>query len=242
MQVAITNETDFNEPLPVPTPNQWRWDNPNQHPDSSAFGHWKDSTVGNRSRIYIIDLGPTAAPMRFAKIQLLEVTDSSYIFRFGELNAREAPTLLLKKDKKCNYTYLNAQVLQTVPFEPANTTWDILFTRYRYVYYNMTPITPYQVNGVLANTAMVSIAVPKDIPFENMNATLANSQQYQTTADVIGFDWKYFDLNGSGKYMVNSKKTFLIKDKSGIIYKLRFIDFYDDQGRKGVPKFIYQRL
>lgn len=242
IQVALTDETDFSRLPQMPDKSQWRWDNPNQHPDSSAIGCWKDTAFGHRKRIFIIDLGPTAAPMRFAKLQLLSVNDSAYTFRFGDVSAKDAPITTLKKDKNCNYTYFNAQIADIVAYEPIATDWDIQFTRYRYVYYNMNPITPYQVNGVLSNTTVTQVAETTNIKFEDIDASLATSLTYSNAADVIGFDWKYYDLNGSGKYTVNSKKTFLIKHSSGTIYKLKFIDFYDDQGRKGVPKFVYQRL
>lgn len=51
--------------------------------------------------------------------------------------------------------------------------------------------------------------------------------------DEIGYDWKYYDLSGSGKYIIYQKKVFVIRDQQGYLYKLRFIDFYDNNGQKG---------
>jgi hypothetical protein len=37
-------------------------------------------------------------------------------------------------------------------------------------------------------------------------------------------------------------KIFVVKTADGYFYKIRFLDFYDENGAKGVPKMAYQRL
>ena len=36
--------------------------------------------------------------------------------------------------------------------------------------------------------------------------------------------------------------NYVIRDRDGFFYKLRFIDFNNDMGEKGYPKFEYVRL
>lgn len=43
-------------------------------------------------------------------------------------------------------------------------------------------------------------------------------------------------------YVVNSEITFLVIDYAGFYYKLRFVDYYNNEGEKGFPAFEFQRL
>ena len=43
-------------------------------------------------------------------------------------------------------------------------------------------------------------------------------------------------------YSVNPKMNYILKVADGFYYKLHFLDFYNDQGIKGYPKFEFQKL
>jgi hypothetical protein len=62
--------------------------------------------------------------------------------------------------------------------------------------------------------------------------------------DAIGYNWKTFGGfgNATGDYQIFSNFNYIIKDSKSMLYKMRFISFYDDQGRKGSPKFEFRRL
>ena len=51
---------------------------------------------------------------------------------------------------------------------------------------------------------------------------------------MIGYDWKSYN---SGTYEVDINKNYIIKTTEDLYYKIHFIDFYNDQGEKGTPKF-----
>lgn len=239
VQVHTTTDTDFSKNQTAP--DEWNWDNPNGSLDSTAFGNCFNSNRTSKQLIYIVDIGKQYSP-RYYKLQLLTVTDSTYRFKLGELNDAVGNTFAIRKDHQKNYTYFNLDLKEVVDYEPNSTEWDLVFTRYRYVYYNMTPITPYQVNGALINTKQVTVAQTTTIPFEELDIIKAQQLMLTKKQDEIGYDWKYFDLNGSGKYLVNMNKIFVVKTADGYYYKIRFLDFYDDKGAKGVPKMAYQRL
>ncbi len=105
----------------------------------------------------------------------------------------------------------------------------------------MNPVTPYQVTGVLLNPNNVTAYKETVVKFEDITYDHVASKTFSNAENFIGYDWKTYDFNTSG-YVVNSKITFVIKNTQGIYYKLRFIDFYDDFGVKGTPKFELQRL
>ena len=60
-------------------------------------------------------------------------------------------------------------------------------------------------------------------------------------SDVIGYDWKYYDFD-DGVYTIEPDHNYVIRDRDGFIYKLRYIDFYSDLGEKGYPTFEFVRL
>lgn len=242
VQIHQTGDTSFTHTIDVKEISDWLWDNPNGKIDSTAFAGWYDSTTTETNNfVYVIDLG-SKATVRYKKLKILSVTAASFLIKYTDMDGSHEQTVEIVKNASVNYTYFNLTTNQTVAFEPEGFAWDLLFTRYRYIYYDMEPITPYYVNGALINTKFVEVKETKDMAFETIDLAKANQILLTKNADEIGHDWKRFDLNGTGKYVVDSKKVFIIKDKDGYLYKLKFIDFYDETGAKGVPKFAYQRL
>jgi len=241
VQVYHTNETDFTKTYTATNSSPWVWDNPNGNPDSTAIGNWLDSATNQSSgKVYVIDLGKTENP-RYKKVRFDSVTTDKYFITCANLDNTLMYNLEVSKDTRKNFTSVNLSLKQVVDFEPLNTSWGLVFIRYRHVYYDMDPITPYLVNGTIINTKFVTVNESDDLTFESIDVNQAKQLLLGTKADEIGFDWKTYNLD-AGKYTVNQKKIFILKDKDGFYYKLRFIDFYNDKGAKGYPKFVYQRL
>lgn len=242
VQVYNTHDTDFAKTtFSTIETAPWQWDNPNGMIDSTAFGVWCDASGVSKKETYVIDLGSQANP-RYKKMQLLKADAAAYTFRFADINNNNTVSATVGKDSSRNFSYYNFDRNATVDFEPLKQEWDLFFTKYRHVYYDMDPITPYSVTGVLTNTRFVTITETQTLTFDNITYETASKLMLTRKADEIGFDWKFFDLNGTGKYTVSQTKVYIIKANSGAYYKLKFIGFYNDKGIKGSPKFIYQRL
>ena len=64
---------------------------------------------------------------------------------------------------------------------------------------------------------------------------------FNNNNDMVGYIWKEYDLN-AGEYTVFSNINYIIQDKNDKYYKLHFIDFYNNLGEKGYPKFEIQEL
>lgn len=242
VQVYNTKDTAFSKTtFTPPDVKLWVWDNPNGDKDSTAFVGWCDNAGKSLLHTYIIDLGSNASP-RFLKLQLLDADNNTYTLKFAEFNNTGLTQTKITGDASRNYVYFNLSMNMVVDFEPKNTEWDLLFTKYRHVYYDMDPITPYTVNGALINTRFVEVIEINNLKFEEITYEKVTTIKLSNKADAIGYNWKYYDLNGTGKYSVYDKKVYLLKDNEGAYYKLKFIGFYNDLGVKGSPKFIYQRL
>ena len=129
-----------------------------------------------------------------------------------------------------------------VDVAPLPFDWSLLFTKYTTMLVtNEGENYPYIVNGVLLNPSGVTAAL--DTIHDFMEMELADTLDLELTsrADVIGYEWKYYDFD-AGVYTIVPEMHYVIRDRDGFYYKLRFIDFYNDTGVKGYPRFEYVRL
>ena len=60
----------------------------------------------------------------------------------------------------------------------------------------------------------------------------ANASFTYSDINVIGYDWKIYDFD-TGFYTIDPSATYILSDTEGYFYKLRFIDFYNENGEKG---------
>jgi hypothetical protein len=101
---------------------------------------------------------------------------------------------------------------------------------------------PYLVTGTLINRSGVAVGRDTVHPFSSITKDLIPSiPEYSTSLDAIGYDWKYYNFS-SGAYTVLTNLSYIVRSKSGVWYKLRFIGFYDKNGSKGYPAIEFQAL
>lgn len=248
IQIANTNSKDWDS-IQAYTNAKWLWDDPSGNLTKSAFGCWLDTTrkyiqypLGKTQNIvYIIDRGTTEIE-RYKKFRILYVDYTVYMIEFSNLDGSMRTEMLVPKNPFKNYMYISLSGQGNLfDIEPEKDNWDIQFTRYRHIYYDMDPVTPYQVTGVLLNPHLVKVSRDSIIGFDNITIQNARILEYHTEKDFIGFNWKHYDFN-TARYEVRQNLTYVIQDTKGVYYKLRFTDFYDNQGIKGAPKFELKRL
>jgi hypothetical protein len=241
VQCYNTNDTDFYKTTYATTKVAWQWDNPNGMADSTAVGDWLDTTHGvSANRVYIFDLGKSISP-RYRKVKFLGVSGTGYTIKVANIDNSGAYETVVAKDATKNLVHFNLVSGQVVAYEPPSTEWDLLFTRYRHIYFDLSPPEPYILNGVMINMKHISVAEVNTMKFEDINAEKAAGITFTKKQDEIGFDWKTY-LFETGKYVIGQNKVYVLKTSEGVFYKFRFVDFYSDQGVKGYPKFIFQRL
>lgn len=235
----------------------WTVDAEQLDPDSTAFGSWwtTPSVAANgESEVMIIDRGRIdhTGSDRFRKVQVIESDDVHYRLRFSHLDNTGLHEIDIPKDPAYSLMYFsfnnNGQLVQQAP--PKNE-WEFVFTKYTHVYFDQ-PVTSvfryYPVTGGLTNVwngVTGSVAkkdsTPNYIPFTDFNAANAMQMPFSNRADIIGFDWKRYDFAAS-QFMIVPDLYFVLQDNKGFYYKIRMIDFYDQQGNKGHVTFEYQRL
>jgi hypothetical protein len=219
--------------------NAWKYDSPSGLTGKSGLGIL--SNQNHVGEVLIVDGGENI----YFKLQILEVTATQYKIKAGPLEATTGSEYTLTKDDNYNFIYFSFNNGIVTP-EPPKKDWDILFTRYRTVYYKYNPDGsdfPYPVNGVLTNPYKTQSAGDSTKSYEFYPFSLENANAFtlRSDRDVIGYNWKSVNIN-TGQYTVKPKSIYLVKDQNDALWKLHFVNFYDSEGKKGSPQFEYQRL
>lgn len=235
----------------------WKVDAEHLDGDSTAFGNWWASLSlppGQTSEVMIIDRGiiDHTGTDRFRKIQVIENDDAHYKIRYSKLDNSDLNEFTILKDPDYSLMYFsfnnNGQLVQQAP---KKADWDFVFTKYTHVYFDEPLSSPYRyypVTGGILNiwNDITGVMAEKDstpnfIPYESVFAQEALAMNFSTRADIIGFDWKFYDF-ASSLYHITPDIYFVLRDQQGFMYKMRMVSFYDHQGNKGTITFEYQRL
>lgn len=115
-----------------------------------------------------------------------------------------------------SYNYFSLLNNQSVTVAPADSDWDIKFTKYPLDYYGDGTVY-YPVTGVLHND-LVEVAENNEPGGMPVNPSLT----FSSDINVIGSDWKSF--GGTG-YTVDSDKAFYVKYTDDTVYRLYFTTF-----------------
>jgi hypothetical protein len=227
---------------------QWHFDNPNGNADSSAF---PSAFVKNGAQwevndyTYVIDLGDKIKDStRYVQLKFNDCKPGqSYDFEYKNLEPNgflRKQNIALNVDKNfVYYQFLAHRIVDNEPFN--NELWDILFTTYKESVPDANGVPyPYVIRGVLINPKKVSVAQLNNIPFDAVNLTTAQSVSFSKKQDEIGYDWKQYDQTAE-RYTMVPNRVYLIKTTDAII-KMKFVDFYNDQGVKGYPKMAWEIL
>lgn len=236
MYAFDTEETDFNSVTDTLGFMAGRsWDEPSGNLDSTAVGEWEGT-----NHVYIIDRGynENGIHQGFRKIVFESVDQDSYHVKFAALNGTGLTNLTFDKDNAYNFAFLSFTTSGTVMIEPPKADWDLVFTQYVHVFYE-PELTTYLVTGCLLNhsgtrSVYDGVSLFSDISFNDIP-----NYSFTSAVNTIGYEWKEFD---GTNYIVHSEKNYIIEDREGLHYKLHFIDFYNNSGVKGNPKWEYQQL
>jgi len=131
------------------------------------------------------------------------------------------------------FGYLNLMNFTKPENEPADTSWDIKFTRYAALQLGGTY---YPSTGVLNNKGVSTAKVTQILKTDYKDYA---SKAFVNNISTIGADWKSFD-NGTFEWKVADSTVYFIKVKSGDIYKLYFTGFGGSSSGKSY--FITEKL
>jgi hypothetical protein len=221
----------------------WKSDAACGLPDSTGVGEWRDATGKSKEELYIVkfDKGMPSEHI-YKKFIVKSVSSTEYVLLYGELSSSQLETIVVPKSASHSFVYFSFDNGGTiVNSEPPKDTWDIVFTHYRYFYHDMSNF-PYLVSGVLLNAHNTEARLDSTTPFASVvhNSSLS-SASFSNHRDAIGWTWKKYNFT-NGLYEVNTSKVFVVRNRKGQYWKMRFLDFYYPAGIKGSPSFEYERI
>lgn len=228
-----TNRTNVSSSDTIGFFSNRRWDAANR-PDSIAIGNVKNKTTD-----FWIDRGldENGDPLPLEKITFVNVDYQKYRIKVQHQGEATAQEFEIQKDTNYNFIHFSLANRRTVAVEPPKKMWDLAFTQYMHTFTD--PYTPYLVTGVLLNTYETTCAADSTTGWDKIDRTFAQKLNFSNKPDVIGYDWKAF-INSV--YITDIRRNYIVRTAEGFYYKIRFIDFYDNRGTKGSPKFEVQKL
>ncbi|MGB0871092.1 MAG: HmuY family protein [Flavobacteriales bacterium] len=188
---------------------------------------------------YRIDLGRDLAGAVLGRKDVLFIKNENEISIHHRLKGEtnwKIQTLKVNSSQGLFYSFLNENNFTN----PIFTESEFYCGGYTIRFENQN--LDYLVRGVLKN---------KDVKVEILELNQANyseigledivGKSFSDTVDVIGYDWKTFDIDAS-LYHVDQNKVFILRYDSGLVFKLHFLSYYNSVGVKGSPLFEYELL
>lgn len=228
----------------------WRFDNPNGHIDStamcSAFESTPEGYVGKTGDVFILDLGADSIlSRRYVKMHFLNAIGGTYQFLWGYVyDSSEYYITKIQTKPEYNYAYFSfgqRKLVQNEVFESKN--WDVVFTTYKEGIPDANGlIYDYVIRGTLINPYKISVVqLEGNSNWNSFKYADALQLPFNKNWNEIGYDWKEYDQT-VGRYTIVPNRYYILKTINGNYFKMRFVDFYDDQGRKGFPKMAWELL
>lgn len=214
-------------------------------PDSTAMADcYKlvDDTILASRYVFLVDRGndPQGNDLGQRKVQV-EKLGEDYVLRYANPDNSQDTTVLIFRDPSMDQVFYSFED-GLVDVAPLPDQWSLLFSRYTTMLVtDEGEDYPYLVVGVLLNPNDVVAALDTIHDFMDMEINDVADLEFKSQADVIGYDWKYYNFD-AGVYSIVADQHYVIRDRDGYFYKLRFVDFYSDEGVKGYPSFEFIRL
>jgi len=235
MFAAESNSSKFEEVTDT-AGLKFAWDYPNNKADSQALYQWELS-----DKVYVLDMGfdLDQSSLGFVKIKFSLVSENEIAFSYMNLDGTNPGSGTLTKNADYNYVYYSFLDHKQVDIEPKKEEYDLYFGQY--IFYFEVEDKAYYVNGVLLNPHKVEGLTRFKQSYEEISIDDFTENELSTQADIIGYNWKYFDFQAS-RYEIVPDRNFIIKDVEGFYYKLRFTSFYNKDGIKGYPQMENKKL
>ena len=224
--------------------NPWRYDFPTGEPTRTAIGKWFNPDGTSKNEVFVLNRGydELGNSRGFVKMQMLSASTTTYKLRIASLDNKQDTIVTVQKDSDKNLVQFDITKFAIEDIEPNKNDWHLHFSQY--TDYDLTEegdTIPYLVRGVLLNQDNCEAIKLENADFASI--TLADVQNLALSSDrnAIGYDWKAFSLN-TGIYEVVPNIVYIVKEASGNYYKLHFVEFYNDNGDKGYPRFEIEGL
>lgn len=235
VRVFDTHSEDWAVPV-TPSTAEWMYDESTGEPENTALFN---RTNGH---VYLMDLGVTTGgtAIGYRKLKFVSATEQQITLEYANMDGSDIRQIVLAKNADYNFMYYSFKNGGGEVFpEPLKNRYDLQFTFYttKVPYPNdPTQFEWYGVNGTLLNPNGVAVAVDSADKFTTITYQDLSGYTFSEKRDAIGYDWKTYDLD-AGVYTILVENTYLIRDRNGSFWKLRFTSFTNASGERGYPTF-----
>ena len=244
MFAKASGDTNFSAVSDTVGGVQWTYDYPDGDSKKTALRKMVNKDGEVSKEVFVLDMGYDADLNRlpFWKVQLHSYNADGYRIRYGPLDGSTSSWAYVeRKDgyRRVMFDFLSAQQLQ---FEPLRQSWHLCFTQYSD--YDLTTegdTVPYLVRGVLLDGERVSAAMVENLSWDEINFETAVSMAKVRDANKIGYDWKRYDFDALG-YVIEPDRIYILDAGLEGLFKLRFLDYYNDEGERGYARFELEGL
>jgi hypothetical protein len=248
LAIAATGSTNFTQNY-FPSDYEFRYERSNRFFTRGWMSEDMQNGTSGR-QVYLVDMGRTINNQNrgYKKIQIVSLDDKGYDLKISDLDNSGLLETRIEVDGNYNHLYISLEKPDSVmQLEPPRNEWDLHFTEYMERLFDGSDTLDYSVTGCLINpyrtqayfdtiSSLDSSVGYTSLRLEDVDETRLTSRQ-----DVIGHDWKYFDLD-AGAFLVRTNWNYFVRDNGGATYRMRFTGFYDNSGNKGAVSFEYLPL
>lgn len=246
--VAATGSTDFNSSYD-PANFSFDYERAKRFYRSGRMMKGWNGTNADQ-QVFIIDLGKTMTNQArgYKLFQVTSFDGQTYTVKLSNLDHSNLQEVKIPMNSASTHVYISfADVTSVLNLEPPKDEWDILFTKYMERLFDGADTLDYSVTGALINPYKTMAYFHEESyadstwSYSDLSAQDIDYARYSLRPDVIGHDWKYYDLD-AGAYTAIPAKNYFVKDAEDKNYRLHFTGFYDEMGRKGGISFEYLQL
>ena len=169
------------------------------------------------------------------KLWIKQLANGEYDFQYANLDGSNQVNTTITQSffSDRNFAYYSLDQNTSLNREPASEDWDITFTKY------ITPVQgmTYSVAGVLSNSG-VQVAQVDNLPDPN-TYTDYTQHTMMTEIDIIGHDWKDFDMS-IFSYVLDPNRCYFVKDLNDRVWRIVFTSF--EGSSTGIVEFNTQEM
>jgi HmuY protein len=196
------------------------------------------------NKVYIINRGTGGATPKkdMIKVRILR-NGANYTLQYAGLTETTFKSVTITKNPAYNFNFFSITNNAMVDVEPAKAKWDIVWSGGIFqTQLSATEIAPYYFSDqvYINHLAGVSAAevLTSTVTYDAFGEGNIAAQTFLTERSAIGSKWRITSGTPIG---VKTDRFYVVKDASGNVYKLKFLNFHSaDGGERGYPNIEYK--
>ena len=225
-------------------------DAPNGNINQTAIAEISEND--NDNKVYLINMGyevgsnqPPVGSVEIVgnhrgwkKIRILKQNEG-YLLQYANLDDTTYQEVEITKNPAYNFVHYSMLNHQEIIVEPKKDLWDIAFT----VFTNINEgagsygFSDFVVHNLKAGVKVYALEGNDDVNYINFNLHQVDETLFVNDQRVIGASWR--DVLGTHMY---DRRFYILKDLEGNYYKIKMLDYLNDAGERGYPRFEYKLL